>query len=150
MKSKIPLFFISTSLFLLFFSICHVYGEKQKTEPDKALCNRMIRFGIQAHERKKYLDAKEYFRQAIHADSTSNTAWKHYDLAVIFALAEKVEKNQHLIKPSAALTGDAEKNSVSPFVNTKTLSKEQLGIFDEDAGDAGDADTTAEADDGCY
>ena len=49
--------------------------------------------------RGKYQDAKEYFRQAIMVDPTSQVSWKNYDLSVNYALAEKVENNTGLIAP---------------------------------------------------
>jgi len=70
--------------------------------PDKALCAKMLRFGKEAYARGKYLDAKEYFRQAVQADPTSVSAWRYYDQAVIFGLAEKVEKNANLVLPDVS------------------------------------------------
>ena len=70
--------------------------------PDKELCARMLRFGNEAYARGKYLDAKEYFRKAVKADPTSLKAWRYYDQAVIFGLAEKVEKNANLILPDVS------------------------------------------------
>jgi hypothetical protein len=70
--------------------------------PDKILCAKMLRFGKEAYARGKYLDAKEYFRKAVQADSTSLTAWRYYDQTVIFGLAEKVEKNADLVLPDVS------------------------------------------------
>jgi hypothetical protein len=67
----------------------------------------MIRFGKQAYERGKFLDAKEYFRKAVQADPASTAAWRHYDLSVIHALAEKVNKNTGLIAPDVSPQGPA-------------------------------------------
>jgi hypothetical protein len=71
--------------------------------PDKALCAKMLRFGEEAYSRGKYLDAKEYFRKAVQADPTSQKAWGYYDLAVIFALAEKAEQKADLIAPGTSV-----------------------------------------------
>ena len=76
--------------------------EPKAMVPDKELCAKMLRFGKEAYMRGKYLDAKEYFRKAVQADPTSETAWQHYDLAAIFALAEKVEKNADLVAPDVS------------------------------------------------
>ena len=62
----------------------------------------MIRFGSEAYARGKYLDAKEYFRKAVKADPTSLNAWRYYDQAIIFGLAEKVEKNANLVLPDVS------------------------------------------------
>ncbi|MDH4206790.1 MAG: hypothetical protein OEV45_14810 [Desulfobacteraceae bacterium] len=70
--------------------------------PDKELCAKMIRFGMEAYARGKYLDAKEYFRKAVKADPTSIKAWRYYDQAVIFGLAEKVEKDANLTLPDVS------------------------------------------------
>ena len=94
--SMIGLFFLIT----LFFISNTALGEEPKSNvPDKALCEKMIRFGKEAYLRGKYLDAKEYFRKAVQADPASQKAWRYYDLASVFALAEKVEKNAELITP---------------------------------------------------
>jgi len=75
--------------------------------PDKELCARMLRFGNEAYARGKYLDAKEYFRKAVKADPTSLKAWRYYDQAIIFALAEKVEKNANLVLPDVSSRQEA-------------------------------------------
>jgi hypothetical protein len=82
-------------------------------QPDKALCARMLRFGQEAYGRGKYLDAKEYFRKAIIADPASMKAWRYYDQAVIFGLAEKVEKNANLVLPDVS-TRQETKTGLSP------------------------------------
>ncbi|MFZ0452015.1 MAG: hypothetical protein WAL98_22510 [Desulfatiglandaceae bacterium] len=70
--------------------------------PDKAQCAKMLRFGKEAYSRGMYLDAKEYFRKAVQADPGSSVAWRYYDQAVIFALAEKVQKNAGLVLPDVS------------------------------------------------
>ncbi len=80
-----------------------IFAEEPKPFiPDKALCAKMVRFGKQAYERGRYLDAKEYFRKAVQADPASPVAWRYYDQAVIFALAEKVEQNANLTLPGTS------------------------------------------------
>ncbi|MFH1480200.1 MAG: hypothetical protein ABIG67_02945 [Pseudomonadota bacterium] len=83
--------------------------EQRSLVPDKALCVKMLRFGKEAYTRGKYLDAKEYFRKAVQADPASDLAWRYYDLATLFALAEKVEQNAKLIAP-----GQSARQEVSP------------------------------------
>ena len=82
--------------------------------PDKARCAQMIRFGKQSYQRGKFLDSKEYFRMALQADPASSMAWRHYDLAVISALAEKVNKNMGLIAPDVSMRGPAEAQVAAP------------------------------------
>ncbi|MFH1083476.1 MAG: hypothetical protein ABIL06_20310 [Pseudomonadota bacterium] len=82
--------------------------------PDKVLCAKMIQFGKQSYQRGKYLDAKEYFRKAVQADPSSAAAWRHYDLAVIYALAEKVNKNTGLIVPDVSPQGPAKAEVAAP------------------------------------
>jgi len=82
-------------------------GDAKGPVRDKALCAEMIRFGLQSYQRSKYLDAKEYFRKAIQADPSSADAWRHYDLAVVYALAEKVNKDTGLIAPDVSPQGPA-------------------------------------------
>jgi hypothetical protein len=84
-----------------------VVGEERKLFiPDKALCAKMLRFGKQAYMRGKYLNAKEYFRRAVQADPASLVAWRYYDLAAVFALAEKVEQDVSLIAPGVSTRGE--------------------------------------------
>lgn len=61
--------------------------------PDSGLCKRLIRFGQTSFDRGRYLEAKELFWKAIMADPTSDLAWRSYDRAVIFALAERAEQD---------------------------------------------------------
>ncbi len=82
--------------------------------PDKALCAQMIRFGKQSYQRGKFLDAKEYFRRAVQADPASPVAWRHYDLSVISALAEKVNKDTGLIAPDVSPQGPAQAKAAAP------------------------------------
>ena len=67
-------------------------------------CASMIRFGKEAFQRGRYLDAKQFFRQAIEADRTNSKAWLYYDRTVIFALAEKVEQRSTLLAPGRSLS----------------------------------------------
>lgn len=65
--------------------------------PDAALCKRLLRFGQTSFDRGRYLEAKEYYWKAIMADPTSDLAWRSYDRAVIFALAERAERDPSCI-----------------------------------------------------
>ncbi len=85
---------------------------------DTARCEEMIRFGKQAYDRARYLDAKEYFRKAVQADPSSKAAWRHYDLSVIYALAEKVNKNTGLIAPDSSPKTAAASPATPPTVQT--------------------------------
>lgn len=104
MKKKITLKFL-TGLFLMLFLLFPPTAPAEKSSqkgPEKALCVKMIRHGQEAYQRGKYLDAKEYFRKAVQADPSSVPAWTYYDQAVIFALAEKVEKDANLVMPDTS------------------------------------------------
>lgn len=113
MKTKIPNFILV--LFLLVsvvFLPRIVRAENPKAiVPDKARCGEMIRFGKQAYDRGKFLDAKSYFRQAVQADSTSHVAWHYYDLSVVSALAEKVNKDSDLLAPDISERGQVQPSS---------------------------------------
>jgi len=108
----LTVFLLSTMLF--FPGIDASAADTQATAPDKELCAKMIRFGKQSYQRGKYLDAKEYFRKAVQADPSSIAAWRHYDLAVIYALAEKVNKNTGLIAPDVSPQGPATAAAAPP------------------------------------
>ena len=100
--------FIASIIFVFFLTIfffvpTHTMSQgPENFPPDKELSARMLRFGMEAYARGKYLDAKEYFRKAVKADPTSLKAWRYYDQTVIFGLAEKVEKDANLILPDVS------------------------------------------------
>jgi tetratricopeptide (TPR) repeat protein len=104
MKKKVFLRLVAALFLLLLLSVPATVMAEEASQKgvDKALCSEMIRHGQQAYQRGKYLDAKEYFRKAIQADPSSTAAWAYYDQAVIFALAEKVEKNANLVMPDTS------------------------------------------------
>jgi hypothetical protein len=109
--------------------------ERKQFVPDKALCAKMIRFGKQAYTRGKYLDAKGYFRKAIQADPQSALAWQYYDLASVFALAEKVEQNKNLIAPAASTRQEG--GGVKPAPKPPTLPPaptKKAGMEEEEEG----------------
>jgi tetratricopeptide (TPR) repeat protein len=101
--------------------------EPANCPPDKELCARMIRFGNEAYARGRYLDAKEYFRKAVKADPTSLKAWRYYDQAVIFGLAEKVEKNANLVLPDVSSRQEAGGglSPAAPPVSSETTVRQQ-------------------------
>jgi len=101
--------------------------------PDKALCAKMLAFGKQAYQRGKYLDAKGYFRKAITADPSSALAWRYYDMAVVFGLAEKVEKNANLIAPDVSARGETGYGkTVTPPPPTPKAGPAQKEIVEEE------------------
>lgn len=115
MKSKLSIV-MTFVLFLAILLVSTTYIMAQETSscpPDKELCAKMLRFGKEAYSRGKYLDAKEYFRKAVKADPTSLKAWRYYDQAVIFGLAEKVEKDANLVMPDVS-TRHESSAAVSP------------------------------------
>jgi TPR repeat protein len=107
----------------------HLRSEEKVQVPpscvDEALCAEMLRYGKQAYLRGKYLDAKEYFRKAVQADPTSSVAWRHYDLAAVFSLAEKVEQNMALIEPGVSTRHEAAGEGPAPPSPTKAEKKEK-------------------------
>lgn len=64
---------------------------------DATLCSRLIRFGKVAQTRGRHAEAKRFFWKAILVDPTSTLAWKHYDQAVLFTLADRVERSPGLV-----------------------------------------------------
>jgi len=81
-------------------------GKQPNYVPDKALCAQMLKAGKEYYRRGKYLDAKNYFRKAIQADHTSKKAWRYYEQTVVFALAEKVEKQNDLLVPDVSIRSE--------------------------------------------
>jgi tetratricopeptide (TPR) repeat protein len=110
--------------------------EAKALVPDKALCAQMIRFGKESYQRGKFLDAKEYFRRAVQADPASPVAWRHYDLSVISALAEKVNKDTGLIAPDVSPQGPAQAKVVAPPPPTPkpAPAKKEKFVIVEDEG----------------
>jgi len=102
--------------------------------PDKTLCAEMIRFGKQSYQRGKFLDAKEYFRRAVQADPASPLAWRHYDLSVISALAEKVNKDTGLIAPDVSPQGASPAKASAPPPPAPKPSKKEKFVIVEDEG----------------
>jgi len=88
--------------------------EQKQITQDKALCAKMLQFGKQAYMRGRYLDAKGYFQKAIQADPLSAEAWQHYDLASLFALAERVEKDKNLIAPGTSTRQEGAGSAAAP------------------------------------
>ena len=94
---KLITFTISTlalSLFLVtpYLSTYAVTGEQ------KTMCSNLIRHGKEELQRKKFSQAKKFFREAIQVDPANKTAWKYYDQAVIFALAAQVRVDDSLTR----------------------------------------------------
>ena len=138
MKTRLLSLVLAGVFLAPFFSLSSLsMGEETKVfVPDKALCAKMLRFGRQAYQRGKYLDAKEYFRKAIQADPNSAVAWRYYDVVTIFALAEKVEKNTGLIAPdvSGRREIDSSKATSPPSAPSKTTPapKTEFKIVDDE------------------
>jgi hypothetical protein len=115
-------FFIGIMLFINSESTAE---EPKLFIPDKALCAKMLRFGKQSYQRGKYLDAKEYFRKAVQADPQSEVAWHYYDLAAVFALAEKVEKNAELLTPEVSTRSEGGSGPPPPSSPTAKPAREK-------------------------
>lgn len=108
MKHLFLAFLALALLFTLSFTVPVPAQESKLFIPDKALCAKMLRLGKESYSRGKYLDAKEYFRKAVQADPGSMEAWRHYDQAVIFGLAEKVEKEAGFLAPDVSARGEVQ------------------------------------------
>jgi len=106
----------------------------QNAPAQEALCAEMIRFGKQSYQRGKFLDAKEYFRRAVQADPASPLAWRHYDLSVISALAEKVNKDTGLIAPDVSPQGASPAKTSAPPPPAPKPSKKEKFVIVEDEG----------------
>jgi tetratricopeptide (TPR) repeat protein len=117
------------AMFLLLPSIVPA-EESPRKGTDKAFCAKMIRHGQEAYQRGKYLDAKEYFRKALQADPSSVSAWAYYDQAVIFALAEKVEKDASLVMPDTSTR--SEQPALAPPPKPKAKKKPAFVIVEDE------------------
>jgi len=135
-KNKFPRFILV--LFLLvsvaFLPRIAQTEEPKAIVPDKARCGEMIRFGKQAYDRGKFLDAKSYFRQAVQADSASDVAWHYYDLSVVSALAEKVNKDSDLLAPDVSERGQIQPSSGAASPPPPKPAKKKAIPVEEDEG----------------
>ncbi len=137
MKNKIPGFILVLFLLVSVAFLPRIASAENPKAivPDKARCGEMIRFGKQAYDRGKFLDAKSYFRQAVQADSTSHVAWHYYDLSVVSALAEKANKDSDLLAPDVSERGQVQPSSgaASPPPPPKPVKKKSIPV-EEDEG----------------
>ena len=138
MKHGILCFTLMAFILIAFIFFPHNASaqEAKAFVPDKALCAEMIRFGKQSYQRGKFLDAKEYFRRAVQADPASPVAWRHYDLSVISALAEKVNKDTALIAPDVSYQGPAQAKAAAPPppAPKPAPAKKEKFVIEEDEG----------------
>ena len=130
MKHKILTMYFLLNFLLVFVAVAPVSAENLPNKVDKAFCAKMIRFGDEAYQRSRYLDAKEYFRKAIKADPSSTQAWKKYDLAVLYSLAEKTNQNLKIFEPGVSdqnlqLNKHPADNLITPINNDKEQVKEE-------------------------
>ena len=93
--------------------------QAELTDQDYEYCASLIRFCKEAFQRGRYLDAKQFFRQAIEADRTNYKSWLYYDRTMIFALEEKMEQGSSLLA-----TG----RSLSSSENTAPVQTEQAAL----------------------
>jgi len=120
---------ISIFLVLIFFNFSLIAQKDLRPYVDKKLCAKMIRKGKEAYMRGRYLEAKGFFRKAIQADPTSKEAWIGYDLSVIYALAQKVEKNTGYLTPESPKV--EEEGPPTPHPKQK---EEEEFVIEEDEG----------------
>lgn len=74
-------------------------GAGEVLHPDR--CALMIRKGKESFARSRYGEAKEYFRQAVQVDPSSQEAWSYYDLAVIYMVAEQFKNHGRIVTSTA-------------------------------------------------
>jgi tetratricopeptide (TPR) repeat protein len=120
---------------LFFLPLNAAAADAEGPAPDKALCAKMIQTGKQAYQAGRFLDAKEYFRKAVQADPSSTAAWEHYDLSVINALGEKVNKNSGLIAPGGS--GEAPAKGIEappPPPQAPAPAKKPKFVIEDDEG----------------
>ncbi len=122
--------------FLLFTNVFSIAQDKAKGCINKKLCAEMIRKGKEAYMRGRYLEAKYYFKKAIQADPSSSQAWTAYDLAVIFGLAKKVEKNtSYLRSEGIQKQGETSLEKQGPPTPYPSKEKKEEGfVIEEDEG----------------
>ena len=119
--------------------------ETSKFVPNKLLCAKMIRYGQEAYTRGRFQDAKDFFRKAVTYDPNSKKAWLFYDQAVLFALAERVERkeNRDLLLPGNPKIPPQGQHSSLPAV------VEDLYVTPEPAETDVDVEEEEEEEEGC-
>jgi hypothetical protein len=93
-----------------------VEAEVKKPENclDKQLCAEKLRYGTEAFNRRRYSEAKAFFRQALQADPTSAKAWAYYDLSIMYDVAQQVEKAGQVKTSGAPKPGCPEASATAP------------------------------------
>ena len=88
------------------------------TPSDQALqlCERLIRFGQTAYDRRQFGEAKHFFQQAITVYPAHAAAWKKYNMALLSLISAKVETDPAFLpaSPSDALPSPSQGPKVTP------------------------------------
>jgi tetratricopeptide (TPR) repeat protein len=68
-------------------------SQVDQEEPNRPLCDQLIRFGQVAFDRGQYAEAKHFFQKAITVDPGHALAWKKYNTALIAQISAKVQND---------------------------------------------------------
>lgn len=74
-------------------------------EPNRALCDQLIRFGQVAFDRGQFAEAKHFFQKAITVDPRHPAAWRRYNMALLAQISAKVQNNPDFLPEFSSDTG---------------------------------------------
>lgn len=84
-------------------------------EPNRALCDQLIRFGQVAFDRGQYGEAKHFFQKAITVDPGHGAAWKKYNMALLAQISSKVQSDPGFLPEFSSDAGvSVEPPQISP------------------------------------
>lgn len=99
-KKLLPMVLIAATSLLMGIYVAHCFqltpavAQAPRTIPsDQALqlCERLIRFGQTAYDRRQFGEARHFFQQAITVYPAHAAAWKKYNMALLSLISARVE-----------------------------------------------------------
>jgi Tfp pilus assembly protein PilF len=90
-------------------------SEVDQEEPNRALCDQLIRFGQVAFDRGQFAEAKHFFQKAITVDPRYPAAWRRYNMALLAQISAKVQTDTDFLPEfSSGTEGTVEPVQISP------------------------------------
>lgn len=84
-------------------------------EPNRALCDQLIRFGQVAFDRGQYAEAKHFFQKAITVDPGDASVWRKYNMALIAQISDRVQTDPSFLPEFSTDAGvSVEPPQISP------------------------------------
>lgn len=95
-------------------------SQVDQEEPNRALCDQLIRFGLVAFDRGQFAEAMHFFQKAITVDPGYAAAWKKYNMALLAQVSARVQTDPGFIPDFSTDAGGAvEAPQISPDTATE-------------------------------